>query len=49
MQNTKLKKGGEPGGPVVRRLPRTVLVRVWLIACFFIHLWVAVYVESLCV
>jgi hypothetical protein len=44
----KITKGGEPGGPVLGRLLCTVFVRVWLIACFFIHHWVAVYEKSVC-
>jgi len=44
----KITKGGESGGPVVGRLLCTDLVRVWLIACFFIHHWVAVHGSSVC-
>ena len=44
----KITKGGEPGGPVLGRLLCTVFVRVWLIACFFIHHWVAVYEKPVC-
>ena len=34
--------------PLVGRLLGTVLVRVWLIACLFIHHWVAVCGSSVC-
>ena len=44
----KITKGGEPGGPVVGRLLCTVFLQVWLIACFFIHHWVAVHGSSVC-
>ena len=48
-QNTKnSKRGGETVGPVVGRLLCTVLVRVWLIACFVTHLLVAVCGRSVC-
>jgi len=49
LRQSKKNKKGELGGPVVGQPLCNVLMWVWLIACFFIHLHGSLSVEGLCV